>query len=803
MVVLCFILNMNELSNLLFCRIMKRLCVFIFVAFSTIMMMAQGVKPLPSLHVDGKWLVDKHGNHVVLHGVMDTPSAWFNNGRWGWSYDDAGRLRCLDYFEKLYTGLEEAKCNVFRLHLEPAWTNDNTSGYTYAGSVGQSSDASGEADISKFNPTRLKNYLNTLYFPLMQKAMNHGMYVVVRPPGVCPNTIQVDGYYQQYLMEVWNLVTQNDSIKKYAGQISLELANEPVNVKNASGNTDAKALHDFFQPIVEKIRENGFTGVIWIPGAGWQANYTDYKKHPVTGNNIGYAVHDYDGWYGCNDSQLSASDVPNATQKKITQFHNQVPVVDTNPVIVTEIDWSPKNPGSGHYNEHGEWVESNYGTWATARTSVWGQITKNVYDYYGNISMTLSGTACLLDIDKLVADGTVAPAFDGLEEACGKACMDWYADYYKVNWPHADNESGEGPAVDVMEDNMLYIADGLRFSKNKTNLLPVSLKNKDQVVGFQLDVVLPDGMSLALNNKGKYDITKTDRLADHSLSSNILPDGSIRIVGTSMNNDIIADVDGALVNIGVDVTDWLANGEYAIQLKNVKMTNENKQTLTCADKTFIVKIGGKMGDVNNDDAIDVTDAVLIIDDILMKNPANFDASLADVNNDGSIDVTDVVMVIDAILGKIQLARGVEASQKDLTAYTAFQMDLTVPAGYVLEGVELTEIAKDSHKLAYNMLSDGRCRVVVFSMDNEALPGAWDEVIRLNLRGQGETYVNVERAMFVTVGGERHELLLNGTTSIAQLSTLNSQFSIVYDLTGRKVEKSSKGVYVIDGKKVVK
>jgi len=212
--------------------------------------------------------------------------------------------------------------------------------------------------------------------------------------------------------------------------------------------------------------------------------------------------------------------------------------------------------------------------------------------------------------------------------------------------------------------------------------------------------------------------------------------------------------------------------------------------------------GGKIGDVNNDGTIDVTDAVLIIDEILMKNPQNFDAAMADVNGDGEIDVTDVVMVIDAILGKITLVRGVEASQKDLSAYTAFQMDLTIPAGYVLEGVELTEIAKMSHSLAYNMLADGRCRIVVFSMDNEALPGAWDEVIRLNLRGQGDAFVNVDRAMFVTVGGVRHELLLNGTTSIAQLSTLNSQFSIVYDLQGRKVEKTAKGLYIENGRKVV-
>ena len=354
----------------------------------------------------------------------------------------------------------------------------------------------------------------------------------------------------------------------------------------------------------------------------------------------------------------------------------------------------------------------------------------------------------------------------------------------------------------ITKENNLYIADGLRFSKSKVNTLPVSMKNEDQIVGFQFDVVLPDGMTLALNDKGKYDVTKTDRTASHSLSSNILPDGSIRVVGTSMDNDIIEGVDGALLNIGVDVASRVADGDYAVQLKNVKMTNEDKQTLTCADKSFVVKVGGKMGDVNHDDAIDVTDAVLIIDEILVKHPDNFDATLADVNGDGDIDVTDVVMVIDAILGKITLARGVEASQKDLSAYTAFQMDLTIPAGYVLESVELTEMAKDSHKLAYNMLADGRCRIVVFSMDNEALPGAWDEVIRLNLKGKGETFVNVDRAMFVTVGGERHELLLNGTTSIAQLSTLNSQFSIVYDLQGRKVEKTAKGVYVIDGKKVV-
>ena len=411
------------------------------VLASTATLSAQGVKPLPTLHVDGRWLVDSHGNHVVLHGVMDTPNMYFNGWRWGspWTtgtnYDSNGATKCLAYFEKLFKGLEEAKCNVFRLHLDPAWTNDPNDSYVYSGSQGQAADAGGEADIKKFNPNRLKTFLRTLYFPLARRAMNHGMYVVVRPPGVCPGNLKVGDYYQQYLLTVWDLFTQNDSIKKYPGQISIELANEPVSLKNADGNSDPKALHDYFQPIVDKIRQNGFTGVIWAPGTGWQASYADYASYPIEGYNIGYAVHDYTGWYGCSDDNPSP-------ENKIRNFHNQVPVVDTNPIIITEVDWSPKKPGEGHYNEHGEWVEPNYGTWSTGSTSKWGVCYKAMLDHFGNISMTLSGTACLIDIDQLLKDGSVVPAFGGVEEACGKACMDWYAEYYQVNWPRADDETG-------------------------------------------------------------------------------------------------------------------------------------------------------------------------------------------------------------------------------------------------------------------------------------------------------------------------------------------------------------------------
>lgn len=459
--------------------------------------MTQGIKPLPSLHTEGRYVVDKHGNHVVLHGVMDTPNMYFNGWRWGspWTdgtnYDDAGAEKCLDYFEKVFTGLEQAKCTVFRLHLDPAWTNDPNDSYVYSGSVGQAADATNEADIKKFNPERLKHFLPTLYLKLAEKAMNHGMYVVVRPPGVCPGSLKVGDYYQAYLKYVWDVFSQQDFVKEHAGQISIELANEPVVLNNASNQDDPKALHDYFQPIVNKIRDNGFTGIIWAPGTTWQQNYRSYVEYPIEGENIGYAVHDYCGWYGSSD------DTPDP-QLKINKFHESVPVVDFAPIIITEVDWSPENPNAeGHYNESGTWVLPNYGTWATGSTSKWGKAYKANIDYLGNVWMTLGGSGALLDVDKLLSTGQVYPAFNGLPEACGKACMDWYAEYYQVDWPHADDEAETGD---------FYTVKSLEAEKTSFDLMI------GENVLVQLKAVYADGHTKVVSTEATYDIDKTSVL---------------------------------------------------------------------------------------------------------------------------------------------------------------------------------------------------------------------------------------------------------------------------------------------------
>ena len=396
----------------------------------------QTVAGLPPLHVDGNYFKDEQGNKVVLHGVMDTPNAYFNGGRWGWNYDNAGVSSCIAYFEKIFTAITDydngAYCNIFRLHLDPAWTNGTKGSWK----VDDREKGDGEADISKYTGTRLTNYLNSLYVPIAQKAMKNKMYVIMRPPGVCPHTIYVGGSYQKFLLDVWDRVSKNKLVQKYCGQISLELANEPIDVKLANGQSSERALHDFFQPIVDKIRENGFKGIILIPGTGYQSNYRDYIKYPITGDNIGYAVHNYAGWYDNSDEHC---DVNNAIKK----FGESVPILRTNPIVITEVDWSPKNSSNiKNYNEMGQPVYGNYGTWATASTSKWGKAYKAILDYYGNISMTLTGTGDFIDIDDYINKKKVTPAFkvamekNGVDpyEACGVACFDWYEKYFQENY---------------------------------------------------------------------------------------------------------------------------------------------------------------------------------------------------------------------------------------------------------------------------------------------------------------------------------------------------------------------------------
>lgn len=516
---------------------------FVFFFLSGTNADAQQVKEYfgatPDLKVSGKNLVDPYGNVVVLHGIMETPSAYFNHGLWtnGADWADYNSEKtvtdCLAFFTKVFeasANLEKGTfCNLFRLHLDPCWLQDNNikaAGFTERdGSVydPHGSVVSGEANIYHFSEAKLRTYLQKVYIPIIKDAIAHGLYVIIRPPGVFPKEIVVDDYYSNYLKTVWNIVSSDSYIKKNSGKISLELGNEPVHIweKGTVNFTDRpwdydfnrSVLADFFQPIVDVIRGNGFDGIIWLPGTGYQAEYRSYLKKMVTDpkNNIAFAAHFYSGWY---DTTSNDETCKNTDAQVLSTFKTQVPVQTNYPVVITEVDWSPAIEGSGHYDEHGNWVVSNFGTWcagSTSQKSRFGEQFKYVMDQCGNISWTIEGSLLYVDIAKYLKDGTVQPAFldkmkdagyENADQACSGACFKWYREYAcGNNLPRFATSATSTGNVKFEPETNKYIfytpwSASFEFPDFKGTKLKecadFTIKLKENTVGYRLDFQLKD-----------------------------------------------------------------------------------------------------------------------------------------------------------------------------------------------------------------------------------------------------------------------------------------------------------------------
>lgn len=180
---------------------------------------------LSALHVEGPFLVNAEGKRVNLHGFAQTFSPWFNEQGTKWTnYDVKG---CLDYNKGIIDGILNAgwKMTFVRQHMDPYWSNEVPAGVYYVP----------ESDIQYFKFDRFKKYLDEVFVPMAEYAISKGLYVVMRPPGVCPEKISIGDAYQQYLIKVWDYVAQHPKLKNN-GAVIFELANEPVGIYYNNGS---------------------------------------------------------------------------------------------------------------------------------------------------------------------------------------------------------------------------------------------------------------------------------------------------------------------------------------------------------------------------------------------------------------------------------------------------------------------------------------------------------------------------------------------------------------------------------------
>ena len=166
----------------------------------------------------------------------------------------------------------------------------------------------------------------------------------------------------------------------------------------------------------------------------------------------------------------------------------------------------------------------------------------------------------------------------------------------------------------------------------------------------------------------------------------------------------------------------------------------------------------KMGDVNGDDVIDVSDVLTTASYAIGNESVTFNFDAADVNKDGGIDVSDVLLVANIAIGKeanaalaprfgqshdalhvadFTLNRGEEKTIaveiSNTVDFSAFQMNMHLPYGVGLKKAALTSRATEGHAVMYNEIEPGNIAMIAFAASTENFYGNDGAVLMLTLK----------------------------------------------------------------------
>ena len=364
-----------------------------------------------------------------------------------------------------------------------------------------------------------------------------------------------------------------------------------------------------------------------------------------------------------------------------------------------------------------------------------------------------------------------------------------------------------------------------------------------------------------------YDVTfNTDRTRySHVLAASVVSDGALRVVAYSTEDAPFIGNEGVMVNVAVAVDDYVSAGDYGMNLRNVRMVKSGVSEVLGANSTATLSVvrNTLMGDVNSDGKYSISDVVMVVNAVLEKPQANFNVAVADMNGDGNITMGDAILVLRLVLtdGKAMaparsaspdavpvLSAGDLAAMADgrvalpvaldnSEAYSAFQLDVVLPAGVEITEATLTGRAKASHAVAWNTLSDGKVRIVAYALDNAAFRGNEGALLNLVLTAAGEqpadATITLADGLFATVSGAEHRaedvsvmmrseatgvdalsgaIRVSGAEGAVVVQSAADAAISIYAMTGQLVQQAEvkagksrialpAGVYVINGNKI--
>ena len=268
---------------------------------------------------------------------------------------------------------------------------------------------------------------------------------------------------------------------------------------------------------------------------------------------------------------------------------------------------------------------------------------------------------------------------------------------------------------------------GIELQAGDTQEIAINLNNStNKYVAFQFDVILPEGISIAKNDKGKLMVSlNADRIEDHTLSVQDLGSGTYRLLSFSMSNSEFYGTSGPLVNMTLQADENISVGTKEGLIKSQVFTQTSGSQVKWDDVSFSILLTPK--DEINTDYLSVSNIEL--------QAGKTQEMAVDLNN-------------------------------STNKYVAFQFDVVLPEGISIAKngngklmASLNADRIDDHTLSVQDLGSGTYRLLSFSMTNSEFYGTTGALVNLTLQSdkdisEGTKEGLIQSQVFTKINGRQ-------------------------------------------------
>ena len=424
-----------------------------------------------------------------------------------------------------------------------------------------------------------------------------------------------------------------------------------------------------------------------------------------------------------------------------------------------------------------------------------------------------------------------------------------------------DDEPSVGDDTDISKFSDAVYIESMDVKTGEQTIIPIKMKNVNPIRGFQFDLYLPEGVTVAKNAKGRIlALLNSERLPEddeHTLTIVEQSDGAIRFLCGSLYDENFIGNDGDIVYLTVNVADDMEDGSYALIISNATMTETDISKFSIVDyvKSTLNVSSYILGDINNDKDVDVRDYTGVANHIMGNTPEGFIFKAGDVDESGSIDVRDYTGIANIIMTGTVSGRvnnisnsamskvatpifvdiadvdnyiyvmdvsGNPDSQLNLSIYMknvnpirGFQFDLYLPEGVTVakntKGRILSTLNSerlpedDEHTLTIVEQSDGAIRFLCSSLYDENFIGNDGEIVNLIVNiadnmANGDYDIVVKNAIMTETDiSKSYEAddIKSTLTVLDQTGVETVTYTISYALAGGTVATENPTTYTIE------